>query len=211
MHRSGVDKLSKEYLLYFGVHTYEAVRVGFNRDFESISTHSVSSRQIEPIKLEEIISNMASDQQGNTKTSIELNAENWLTARPGERFCIRVSAASTAGRYSATEIVSSPGDSTPLHVHTREDEYAFVLEGVAQIVYGNEVIRAEAGTSIFLKRGIPHGWGNPTEKPIRLLMIASPGGCEEALRIIARANGPIDYQALAGQFGITHVGPPILS
>jgi quercetin dioxygenase-like cupin family protein len=109
-----------------------------------------------------------------------------------------------------TEIVSSPGDSTPLHVHRKEDECAVVLEGVAKIVYGNEVIHAEAGTSILLKRGIPHGWGNPTDKPIRVLMIATPGGCEQALLIIAR-GGRVDYQAIAEQFEITRVGPPILS
>jgi quercetin dioxygenase-like cupin family protein len=153
---------------------------------------------------------MASDQQRSTQASIGLEAGDWLTARPGELFCIRVSAASTGGTYSVTEIVASSGDSTPLHVHAKEDEYAIVLEGVAQIVYGNQLIHAEAGTSIFLKRGIPHGWGNPTDKPIRLLMIASPGGCEEALRIVAQ-GGAIDYQALAKQFEIALVGPPILS
>jgi quercetin dioxygenase-like cupin family protein len=152
---------------------------------------------------------MPSHQKRSIPASSGPDAKDWLTARPGERFCIRVSAASTGGTYSVTEIVSSPGDSTPLHVHRKEDEYAIILEGVAKIVYGNEVIHAEAGKSIFLKRGIRHGWGNPTDKPIRLLMIASPGGCEEALRIIAR-GGPIDYQALAEQFEITHVGPPIL-
>jgi quercetin dioxygenase-like cupin family protein len=153
--------------------------------------------------------NMALDQQESTHAPIGVDAQDWLTARPGELFCIRVSAVSTAGAYSVTEIISSPGDSTPLHVHHKEDEYAIVIEGVAKIVYGNDVIHAEAGTSILLKRGIPHGWGNPTDKPIRLLVIASPGGCEEALRIIAR-GGRIDYQALAEQFEITLAGPPIL-
>jgi quercetin dioxygenase-like cupin family protein len=151
---------------------------------------------------------MASDQHNHVQALIAPEAEDWFTARPGELFCIRVAAASTGGTYSVTEIVSSPGDSTPLHVHRKEDECAIVLEGVAKIVYGNEVILAQAGTSIFLKRGIPHGWGNPTDKPIRLLMIAIPGGCEEALRMIAR-GGPIDYPAIAKQFEITHVGPPL--
>jgi quercetin dioxygenase-like cupin family protein len=152
---------------------------------------------------------MTSPHEKCISSSSGSNTEDWLTARPGELFCIRVPAASTGGRYSVTEIVSSPGDGTPLHVHRKEDEYAIVLEGVAKIVYGNEVIQAEAGTSIFLKRGIPHGWGNPTDQPIRLLMIASPGGCEEALRIIAE-GGRIDYQAIAEQFEITHLGPSIL-
>ena len=49
--------------------------------------------------------------------------------RPGERCLIRVPAADTNGAYSFVEIVSDPGDGTPLHVHQNEDEYLFVLEG----------------------------------------------------------------------------------
>jgi quercetin dioxygenase-like cupin family protein len=153
---------------------------------------------------------MSSHQEQNTRTTSGAKTEGWFTARPGERFCVRVPAASTGGIYSVIEIVSSPGDSTPLHVHHKEDEYAIVLEGVAKIVYGSEVIHAQAGTSICLKRGIPHGWGNPTDRPIRILMIASPGGCEEALQIIARGR-PVDYEALYERFEISPVGPPILS
>jgi quercetin dioxygenase-like cupin family protein len=150
------------------------------------------------------MNNAGSNQQELAGPSTGLETGEWLTARPGELFCIRIPAASTGGKYSVTEIVSIPGDRTPLHVHAKEDEYAVVLDGIAQIVYGEEVIHAEAGTSIFLKRGIPHSWGNPTDKPIRLLMIATPGGCEEALRIISR-GGPIDYQALHERFQITRV------
>lgn len=137
------------------------------------------------------------------------NEPRWMTARPGEHFCIRVSALDTEGAYSVVEIVSNPGDSSPLHVHSKEDEYVVVLEGTAKIVYGDESITANAGTSHLLKRGIPHGWGNPTDSPIRLLMIASPGGCEEALEIIA-GGGLIDFAKLVERFQIRPVGPPIL-
>jgi mannose-6-phosphate isomerase-like protein (cupin superfamily) len=145
------------------------------------------------------------------KSTISPQTSNdWLTARPGERFCIRIPATSTNGAYSVTEILASPGDSTPLHVHAKEDEYVIILEGEAQIVYGSETIRVGQGTSFCLKRQIPHAWGNPTNKPLRLLFIATPGGCEEALRLIATTS-QIDIPALAAQFQITTLGPPILS
>jgi uncharacterized RmlC-like cupin family protein len=108
------------------------------------------------------------------------------------------------------EIVSSPGDSTSLHVHSKEDEYVVVLEGIARVVYGDETHDASPGSPIFLKRGVPHGWGNPTDSSIRLLMITSPGGCEEALEINAQ-DGQIDFAKFAEQFQIRPVGPPILS
>jgi quercetin dioxygenase-like cupin family protein len=134
----------------------------------------------------------------------------WKVARPGEEYCIRVRAAETDGAYSVVEIVSSPGDSTSLHVHSKEDEYVLVLEGTARIVCGDETHDARPGSPIFLRRGVPHGWGNPTDLPIRLLMITSPGGCEEALEVIAQ-GGPLDFSKFAEQFQIRPVGPPILS
>ncbi|MCU1261772.1 MAG: Cupin 2 conserved barrel domain protein [Bryobacterales bacterium] len=46
----------------------------------------------------------------------------WLQSRPGERFLIRIPASATNGSYSVTEILSSHGDSTPVHLHENEDE-----------------------------------------------------------------------------------------
>ena len=55
----------------------------------------------------------------------------WLATRPGEHCLIRVFAKDTQGLYSVVEILSDPGDGTPLHVHEREDEHIAVLEGTA--------------------------------------------------------------------------------
>ena len=67
----------------------------------------------------------------------ELSGE-WLQSRPGERFSIRVPASATNGTYSVTEILSSPGDSTPAHLHENEDEHILVVEGTARILYGDK-------------------------------------------------------------------------
>jgi quercetin dioxygenase-like cupin family protein len=145
----------------------------------------------------------------NQENAANLDEAKWLTARPGERFCVRVPAAATDGAYSIVEIVADPGDSTPLHVHEKEDEYLLVLEGSARVVLGEQTIEATAGQTVEMKRGIPHAWGNPSDKPVRLLFTATPGGCEEALVIIAQ-GGEIDLPALAARFRVTHLGPPIL-
>ena len=42
---------------------------------------------------------------------------DWLRARPGEQFLIRIPASATDGSYSVTEVLSDPGDSTPVHIH----------------------------------------------------------------------------------------------
>ena len=132
---------------------------------------------------------------------------NWLQTRPGERCLIRVPAADTSGVYSFVEIVSEPGDGTPLHVHQNENEYLFVLEGTARCALGDKIFDAEAGTMVTLPKGIPHAWGNRSGSRLQIAGICYPGGVEEALCIIAKGDVAIDIPALAERFGVIALGP----
>ena len=131
---------------------------------------------------------------------------NWLQTRPGEFCLIRVPAAETNGVYSLVEIVSHPGDGTPLHVHQNEDEYLFVVEGTARFALGDKQFDAAAGTMVTLPRKIPHAWGNRSGAKLRIAAICFPGGVEDAMRIIAEGN-VADLPALAARFGVAVVGP----
>ena len=110
----------------------------------------------------------------------------WLQTRPAERCLIRISAADTNGAYSVVEIVSDHGDGTPIHIHQNEDEHFVILEGTARIASGDKTFDAAAGTAITLSKGVPHAWCNPSDSPLRMVVIVSPGGCEEILRFIAK-------------------------
>jgi quercetin dioxygenase-like cupin family protein len=134
----------------------------------------------------------------------------WLQSRPGERFSIRVPATATNGCYSVTEIISNPGDSTPVHLHEKDDEHILVVEGTAWVLYGDKTFDATAGTVVSLARGIPHAWGNPTDAPIRLMITATPGGVEEVLRLIATSGDQLDLVALADKY-VRLIGPPLLA
>jgi quercetin dioxygenase-like cupin family protein len=147
--------------------------------------------------------------KGNPLIDNELSG-GWLQSRPGERFSIRVPAWATNGSYSVTEILSSPGDSTPVHLHENEDEHILVVEGTARVLYGDKTFDATAGTMISLARGIPHGWGNPTDTAIRLMITARPGGVEEVLRLIATSGDQLDLLALANKYAVRRIGPPLL-
>jgi mannose-6-phosphate isomerase-like protein (cupin superfamily) len=133
-------------------------------------------------------------------------AAEWLETRPGELCAIRVDAAETNGVYSFVEIISNPGDGTPMHLHQHEDEHIIVLEGTARIACGDKVFDAEAGKVVTLPRKIPHAWGNRSDTRLRIAVVAFPGGCEEALRVIARGEA-VEIPALAAKFGISSVGP----
>ena len=105
---------------------------------------------------------------------------NWLQTRPSERCLIRVPAADTNGAYSLVEIVSAPGDGTPLHIHQNEDEHLIVLKGIARVALGDRVFDAEAGSLVTLPKNVPHAWGNRSTALLRIAVIAHPGGVEEA-------------------------------
>lgn len=138
-----------------------------------------------------------------------MNNNEWFDTRPGEHCLIRVAGADTNGAYSVVEILSDHLDSTPMHVHQNEDECIFVLEGMSRIAYGDKIFELAAGSSITLNRGIPHAWCNPSESPLRLLVVATPGGIEEILPIIAK-GGDIDLPALAAKYQVQVVGPGLL-
>ena len=131
----------------------------------------------------------------------------WLETRRGEHCLIRVSAKDTHGLYSLVEILSDPGDGTPMHIHDKEDEHIAVLHGTVRIAYGDRVFDGHAGDVVTLRRGIPHAWGNRSSAPLRIAVLASPGGIEAILELIASAN-QADVLALAAEFHVRIVGPP---
>jgi quercetin dioxygenase-like cupin family protein len=134
------------------------------------------------------------------------DTNGWLQTRAGERCFIRVPAGQTSGIYSAVEITSVPGDATPLHCHANEDEHLMVLQGVAKVAVGGQVFSAKVGEAVRLPRHVPHAWGNRSSQLLRMVVVATPGGVEEALQMIA-AGEVRDIPAVAQRFGVTNLGP----
>jgi len=115
---------------------------------------------------------MTSTIQPNSRS--HRNDGEWLQTRPGERCLIRVPGSDTNGAYSLVEIVSSPGDGTPMHVHELEDEHITVLKGTARVAYGDDVFDAHAGETVSLRKGIPHAWGNRSDLQLHIAVLAFP-------------------------------------
>jgi mannose-6-phosphate isomerase-like protein (cupin superfamily) len=88
----------------------------------------------------------------------------------------------------------------PMHTHTHEDEYSYVLEGEVGVQIADEVLYAHAGDLVFKPRGIPHAFWNRTDRPARLLEIISPAGFERYFAEIAPLLPPSrdapDFEAL---------------
>ena len=94
---------------------------------------------------------------------------------------IKVSAEETGGLLSIIEMTEPPNTEAPLHVHHREDEGFWILEGDVTLQVGDEIIEASAGDFAFGPRGIPHRY---TVGPdgCRMLFILTPGGMERLVR-----------------------------
>jgi mannose-6-phosphate isomerase-like protein (cupin superfamily) len=85
----------------------------------------------------------------------------------------------TGGGFSLVEHPIPPRALVaPLHRHSREDEYSFVLEGRMGALLGDQVIYADAGDLAFKPRDQWHTFWNAGDTPCRILEIISPGGFE---------------------------------
>ena len=90
---------------------------------------------------------------------------------------VKASAADTGGQYTLVEITAPAGLEAPLHVHYREDEGFYVLEGSVTILVGEETVALGAGQHALGPRDIPHRF---TVGPdgARMIWVLTPGGFE---------------------------------
>lgn len=84
----------------------------------------------------------------------------------------------------------------PMHRHSREDEYSFVLEGRLGARLGDEEVFAEVGDLVFKPRGQWHTFWNAGDEPARILEIISPGGFEKAFREMHLLGDALDPEAM---------------
>jgi quercetin dioxygenase-like cupin family protein len=87
----------------------------------------------------------------------------------------------TNGAFSLFEATLVPGTEPPPHVHSREDELFYVLEGKFDVYVGEEVFNGKTGDCIFLPRFKPHAFIIRSSR-LRLLILFTPAGVEEAFR-----------------------------
>jgi|SRR5690348_18390840 len=62
----------------------------------------------------------------------------------------------------------------PRHLHRRDDEAWYVLEGVLCVQVGDQLVEARAGAAVFVPRGTPHTYWNPGSEPTRYLLVMTP-------------------------------------
>jgi quercetin dioxygenase-like cupin family protein len=127
----------------------------------------------------------------------------------------------TGGRFSIVATTIRRGVEPPLHVHSREDEAFYVLEGEIAFQVGDDIRTADPGSFVFAPRGIPHTFSLKTDVA-RTLILLAPAGLEEAFfefsepaRERSLQPEPVPepnlerVEARDRDFGVTYVGPPL--
>lgn len=101
---------------------------------------------------------------------------------------IRAKGADTGGQLSIIEMTEPPGAEAPLHVHHREDEAFFILEGSATLQVGDQTFEVSAGDYAFGPRDIPHKY-TVGDQGCRMLFICTPAGFENLVREMSEPAG----------------------
>ena len=117
-----------------------------------------------------------------------------------------VNSEQTDGAFSMTEYMSKPGNEPPAHVHNREDEFFYVLEGRIDAYVGNEVLSAGQNEGVYLPKFIPHTFTILTPQ-LRMLIWMSPGGLDGYFRDMsepARSLGLPEHAANYGEVDMAH-------
>lgn len=140
----------------------------------------------------------------------------------GSLFEQLVTADRTAGAFGASLVTQPPGLATPTHVHTRESEAWFLLDGTITYRAGAELVELAAGDFIYLPRHVPHAFRVTGKTMARYFAVTVPGGLMEMYDLVGEPapqrrlpDGGIPaadvarWTELAPAYGLRIVGPPL--
>ncbi len=101
----------------------------------------------------------------------------------------------TDGVYSLFEITMPPGQGPPPHVHSREDESWYVLDGEFDFQVGERSFAAAPGDFLLGPRNVPHGLKAVGTTPAKILMVVTPAGFERFFDELAEltVSPPFDF------------------
>jgi mannose-6-phosphate isomerase-like protein (cupin superfamily) len=138
----------------------------------------------------------------------------------GGRFTIKAGGRNGSLALAIVESLAFRATEPPLHIHHREDEAWYVLDGQMTFHVGGEALVAGTGSFAFAPRGLPHSFTVDIE-PTRVLVFTAPAGFERFAAELGQTAtsdeqpvglampAPEELGAVGERYGIEVVGPPI--
>lgn len=119
------------------------------------------------------------DKSMNRKFIINTPPQGRTVAVVGDVYRFLATGEDTDGKYALWEAVVSPGGGPPPHVHSREEEGFYVLEGEITFTVNGERVVATEGMFANMPVGTPHSFKNESSRPARMLISVAPAGLEK--------------------------------
>jgi quercetin dioxygenase-like cupin family protein len=113
------------------------------------------------------------------KPTIRPTGQGRTIAIVGDVYRFLATGEDTNGTYALMEAIVPPGGGPPPHVHSREEEGFYVLEGEVTLVIDGKPLVATAGMFANLPVGIPHSFKNESSRPAKMLISLAPAGPEQ--------------------------------
>lgn len=113
------------------------------------------------------------------KPTIRRPTEGRTIAVVGDVYRFLATGEDTNGKYAQWEAIVPPGGGPPPHVHSREEEGFYILEGEITFRIGDETKVAQAGMFANMPIGTPHSFKNESDKPAKMLISIAPAGLEQ--------------------------------
>lgn len=136
-----------------------------------------------------------------SQPTLNIPPQGRTIAVAGDVYRFLATGAETHGKYAVWEALVPPGGGPPPHVHGREEEGFYILEGEVAFMINGERVVAKAGTFANMPVGTPHSFRNESDRPARMLISVAPAGLEQMFFEIG--------EPLAE--GETRAGPPTQS
>lgn len=136
--------------------------------------------------------------------------EGRTLAVAGGRYTIKASGEDTGGAYALIEMFLPPQSGPMPHLHEREEESFYILEGSLLFQVGDETLTAGAGTFVKAPQGVSHAFKNMGATPARVLLLLTPAGLEKFFEEVGQPLGetpsppnPEKIKQIASKYDVT--------
>ena len=97
----------------------------------------------------------------------------------GDIYRFLVTGEETEGKYAMWEAIVPPGGGPPPHIHNREEEAFYILEGEITFQIVDQALVTTAGMFANMSLGSLHSFKNKSNRPARMLISVAPAGLEQ--------------------------------
>src|SRR5262245_25691629 len=115
----------------------------------------------------------------SSKLTINMPPQGRTIAVVGDVYRFLATGDNTNGKYALWEALVPPGGGPPPHVHSREEEGFYILEGEITFTVNGERVVAKAGMFANMPVGTPHSFKNESSQPAKMLISVAPAGLEQ--------------------------------